>query len=250
MMRLLLSIALIFAITTPTLAGIVHVATASNFRQPLQILARSFEAQSGHKVRISAASTGKLYAQIRHGAPYHLFLAADQKRPKRLEQEGFAVPGSRFTYALGQLALWAPRHPFQGKPKALLEQTDPQHFAIANPKTAPYGMAARQTLKAMGLWQQLQGRLVRGENIAQTFQFIASGAAEMGFVARSQLSEEVRSKGYHWIVPSELYSPIRQDAILLKRGADNPAARAFHTFLQSDSTRALISRLGYGLDNH
>ncbi len=250
MMRLFLSILLMLAITPPALAGIVHVATASNFRQPLQLLARSFEAESGHKVRISTASTGKLYAQIRHGAPYHLFLAADQKRPERLEQEGLAVPGSRFTYAVGQLTLWAPQHPFQGEPKALLSQAGLQRFAIANPKTAPYGMAAQQTLKAMGLWKQLQGRLVQGENIAQTLQFIASGAAEMGFVARSQLSEETRSKGYHWMVPQTLYNPIRQDAILLRRGADNPAARAFHAFLQADSARALISTLGYGLDNH
>ena len=225
------------------------MATASNFKQPLQLLAQAFEEKSGNEVRISAASTGKLYAQIKHGAPYHLFLAADQKRPEKLEQEGFAVPGSRFTYAVGQLALWAPQQQFQGEAKTLISQTNLRRFSIANPKTAPYGVAARQTLKAMGLWGQLQGRLVRGENIAQTYQFIASGAAEMGFVALSQLSEEATLQGYHWIVPQELYDPIRQDAVLLKRGEDNLAAKAFHAFLQSDSARELITTLGYGLDN-
>jgi len=248
MIRLLLVLSLTFALVTPSLAEMAHVATASNFNQPLQLLAKSFEEKSGHNIRISSASTGKLYAQIKHGAPYHLFLAADQKRPKRLEQEGLAVPGSRFTYAAGQLTLWAPQQSFKGEAKALISQTDLRRFSIANPKTAPYGAAAYQTLKAMGLWEELQGRLVRGENIAQTLQFIASRAAEMGFVAYSQLTKEAKSTGYHWVVPQELHDPIRQDAVLLKRGADNPAAKAFHAFLQSDSAKALIASLGYG--NH
>ncbi len=249
MMRLLLFTALIFATVRPGLAATVQVATASNFSQPLRLLAQAFEKESEHKVRISTASTGKLYAQIKHGAPYHLFLSADQKRPEKLEQEGLAVPGSRFTYAMGQLVLWAPRQQFQGEAKALISQADLRRFSIANPKIAPYGVAARQTLKAMGLWEQLQGRLVRGENIAQTFQFVASRAAEMGFIAHSQLSEEVKSTGYHWMVPQALHDPIRQDAVLLKRGAENPAAKTFHAFLQSERARALISALGYGLDS-
>ncbi len=250
MTRLLLSLSLILTLVTPSLAETVHVATASNFRQPLRLLAQSFEKNSEHKVRISAASTGKLYAQIKHGAPYHLFLAADQKRPKKLEQEGLAITGSRFTYAVGQLALWAPQQQFQGKAKTLISQPGLRRFSIANPKTAPYGAAAQQALEAMGVWEQLSERLVRGENIAQTFQFVASGAAEMGFVALAQLSKEARSKGYHWVVPQEFYDSIRQDAILLKRGADNPAAKAFHAFLQSDSAKALINTLGYGLEEH
>lgn len=249
MIRLLLFAALILAAVAPTLADTVHVATASNFSQPLRLLAQDFEKKSKYKVRISTASTGKLYAQIKHGAPYHLFLSADQRRPEKLEQEGLAIPGSRFTYAVGRLVLWAPQQPFQGEAKALISQPGLRRFSIANPKTAPYGAAARQTLKAMGLWKPLQGRLVRGENIAQTFQFVASRAAEMGLVAYSQLSEEAKSTGYHWIVPQALYDPVRQDAVLLKRGADNPAAKAFHTFLQSDHARALISALGYGLDS-
>ncbi len=254
MIRLLLFATLILAAVAPTLADTVHVATASNFSQPLRLLAQAFEKKTKYRVRISNASTGKLYAQIKHGAPYHLFLSADQRRPEKLEQEGLAIPGSRFTYAVGQLVLWAPQQPFQEQPlqdeaKALISQPDLRRFSIANPKTAPYGAAARQTLKAMGLWKPLQGRLVRGENIAQTFQFIASRAAEMGLVAYSQLSEEAKSTGYHWVVPQALYDPVRQDAVLLKRGAENPAAKAFHTFLQSGSARALIHTLGYGLDS-
>ncbi len=251
MMRPLLFVMLILAGgAVPALAGTVQVATASNFSQPLRLLAQAFEKHHRHKVRISTGSTGKLYAQIRHGAPYHLFLAADQKRPERLEREGLALPGSRFTYAVGQLALWAPGQPFRGEARALIRQADLRRFSIANPKTAPYGAAARQTLKAMGLWESLQGRLVRGENIAQTFQFVASRAAEMGFVAYSQLSAEAKSNGYHWVVPQTLHDPIRQDAVLLKRGAENPAARAFHAFLQSDSARNLIRAQGYRLEPH
>jgi len=231
----------------PTMAETIHVATASNFSQPLKLLAKSFEENSSHTVRISAASTGKLYAQIKHGAPYHLFLAADQKRPEILEKEGLAITNSRFTYAVGELALWAPQQQFTGEAKALISQTDIHRISIANPKIAPYGIAARQTLKAMGLWEQLQGRLVQGENIAQTYQFIASGAAEMGFVARSQLSEEAKTKGYYWAVPPNLHDPIRQDAVLLKRGADSPAAKAFLAFLRSESAKEVIRAQGYGL---
>jgi len=250
MKSLFLSITLLLTTAASAIAETTHVATASNFSQPLQLLVQSFEEKSSHKVRISAASTGKLYAQIKHGAPYHIFLAADQKRPEKLEREGFVVNGSRFTYAVGQLALWAPQQQFTGEAKLLISQANIRRFSIANPKTAPYGMAARQTLKALDLWEQLQGRLVRGENIAQTYQFIASGAAGIGFVARSQLTEEARSKGFHWVVPQDLHDPIRQDAVLLKRGANNPAAKAFHAFLRSDSAKALISSLGYGLDDN
>ncbi len=235
---------------TPALAETVHVAAASNFSHPLRLLAKNFEAQSRHKVRISSASTGKLYAQIKHGAPYHLFLSADQRRAKILEQEGLTHPGSRFTYAVGQLVLWMPQQTFTGDAKTLISRADLRRFAIANPKIAPYGVAARQTLKAMELWKPLQGRLARGENIAQTRQFVASGAAEMGFIALSQLLAEAEPTGYHWVVPQALYDPIRQDAVLLKRGADNPAAKAFHTFLQSDDAKNLISRLGYAPPNN
>lgn len=250
MTRLFQFIALMLTVAAPTMAETTHVATASNFSQPLQLLAQSFEEKSGHKVHISAASTGKLYAQIKHGAPYHLFFAADQKRPEKLVQEGLAVPGSRFTYAVGQLALWAPRQQFTGDAITLISQTNLRRFSIANPKTAPYGMAAQQTLKALNVWAQLQGKLVQGENIAQTYQFIASGAAEMGLVANSQLTEGAKSNGYFWVVPQDLHQPIYQDAVLLKRGANNPAAKAFYNFLRSDSAKTLISTLGYRVSNN
>ena len=235
-------------VAVPATAATVHVATASNFSGTLHLLAESFEKSTNHRVRISSASTGKLYAQISHGAPYDLFLAADRARPERLEREGLAAAGSRFTYALGRLVLWAPGREFEGAANVLLAEADVRRIAIANPKTAPYGLAAQQTLEAIGLWPRLQGRLVRGENIGQTFQFIASGAAEMGFVALAQLPEESSSAGYRWLVQQELHQPIRQEAVLLKRGADNPAAKAFLAFLRSEQAQRLIVGQGYGLE--
>jgi len=230
------------------MAGTAHVAVASNFSVPLRLLAAAFEQQSGHQVKISAASTGKLYAQIKHGAPYHLFLSADQARPNRLVQEGLAIGDSRFTYALGRLVFWAPGAIFSGSADELMSKTDLRRFAIANPKTAPYGVAAQQTLEAMGHWLKLRGRLVRGENIAQTFQFVGSGAAEMGFVALSQLSEERATQGYHWVVPQALYRPIRQEAVLLKRGENNQVAKAFLAYLRSAEAGVLIKNQGYSLE--
>jgi len=244
-LRTLLFFLLLVAL--PAMAGAVHVATASNFNGTLRVLAKSYEATSGHQVTISAASTGKLYAQIRHGAPYDLFLAADEARPRLLEQEGLTVAGSRFTYALGRLVLWAPKRAFSGEAKALLSADDVRRIAIANPKTAPYGAAARQVLEAMGLWQGLKARLVRGENIGQTFQFVASGAAEMGFVALAQLTVRPE-QGYRWPVPQAFYRPIRQQTVLLKSAADNPAAMAFMDYLRSDEARDLILAQGYGLE--
>ena len=225
------------------------MATASNFSRTVHRLVESFERNTGHQVLISSASTGKLYAQIRHGAPYDLFLAADSARPERLEQEGLAATGSRFTYALGRLVFWVPQSEFKGAANVLMAKSNVRRIAIANPKTAPYGAAAQQVLEAIGLWRQLKGRLVRGENIGQTFQFVASGAAEMGFVAMSQLPEQSSSKGYRWLVQQELYRPIRQEVVLLKRGADNPAAKAFLIYLRSEAARQLIMGQGYGLDD-
>ncbi|VAX09515.1 Molybdenum ABC transporter, substrate-binding protein ModA [hydrothermal vent metagenome] len=246
-MKLRLLFMLLFVLG-PAAADTVHVAVASNFTVPLRLLAASFEEQSGHQIKISAASTGKLYAQIKHGAPYHLFLAADQARPERLVQDGLAIADSRFTYALGRLVLWAPGERFDGSADELMAKVDVRRFAIANPKTAPYGVAAQQTLEEIGQLTKLRGRLVRGENIAQTFQFVASGAAEMGLVALAQLSGENALTGYHWVVPQEMYEPIRQEAVLLKRGEDNLAAKAFLHHLRSTEARALIVEQGYGLE--
>jgi molybdate transport system substrate-binding protein len=195
---------------------------------------------------LSFGATGAFYAQIRNGAPFQVFLAADAKTPERLEQEGLAVAGTRFTYATGQLALWsaAPgRVDAQGE---VLRGASFERLAIANPKLAPYGAAAMQTLDKLGLLPALQGKLVQGENIAQTFQFVASGNAALGFVALSQVrAREPGARGSAWLVPAELHEPIRQDAVLLAAGRENAAATALLLFLRGESARAVIREFGY-----
>lgn len=237
-------------ITPPPLqAATVNVAVASNFAATLRLLATAFNRESGHQLRISSASTGKLYAQIVQGAPYDVFLAADSDRPERLVHSGLAVADSRFTYARGRLLLWGPRSGFAGDGAEILTQGRFRHLAIANPKTAPYGVAARQTLESLDLWEAIEPRLVRGENIGQAFQYVASGAAELGLVSRSQPTALNAGAGYGWPVPSHLHTPIRQQAVLLMRGADNPAATTFLTFLRSDTAAALIAEAGYLVDD-
>lgn len=222
------------------------VAMASNFAAAGQALARAFEAQTGHRLTLSFGATGKHYAQIVNGAPFDLFFAADAERPRRLEAEGHGVPGTRRTYAVGRLALWSPdpgRVDAQGR---VLAAGRFRHLAVANPRLAPYGRAARQVLEAAGLWERLQGRLVRGENIGQAYQFVASGNAELGFVAYAQiLGPDGRVRGSVWLPPQGWYTPIEQQVILLRRGADNPAARAFLDYVSGPDGQALIRRYGY-----
>jgi molybdate transport system substrate-binding protein len=226
-------------------AAKLHIAVASNFIEPMKALAAKFEQQSSFKVILSSGSTGKHYAQIIHGAPFELFFAADKARPRRLEQEGKVVAGSRFTYAIGQIVLWSPRTDFVDSEGKILEKAGFNHLAIANPKFAPYGEAARQILKARGLWHALQGRLVRGENIAQAYQFVKSGNAELGFVAWSQIRRPHRDvPGSYWHVPARLYSPIEQQAVILRETA---AAKAFVSFVKSKPARKLIAAYGYHL---
>ncbi len=227
-------------------AAEVRLAVAANYTGTMQVLAQRFEAQSGHRLRVSYGSTGKLYAQIEHGAPFDVFLAADRRRPRLLEAQERAVAGSRFTYARGRLALWsAGALPVTGP--ETLRRGGFAHLAIANPATAPYGLAAKQVLQKLALWKALQGRLVRGENIAQTYHFVDSGGAELGFVALSQLrGNGARPKGSAWSVPADLYAPIEQQAVLLNRGRDNPAARAFLRFLKGAQAQAVNARFGYG----
>jgi molybdate transport system substrate-binding protein len=238
---------LLLLCTGATLADTATLAVASNFTPTLRQLAQLFEQNSGHELRISSASTGKLYAQITHGAPFDLFLAADTERPVRLERSGLTLPGSRLTYALGRLALWAPRIDGEPDPAHLLRSYQFEHLSLANPKTAPYGMAAQQTLQYMGLWEDLKPRLVRGENVGQAYQFVDSGAAQLGFVALSQLASQT-VPGYIWQVPSGFHQPIRQQAVLLKQADGNTAARDFWTFLQSPPARRLIQEQGYGVE--
>jgi len=248
MRRPILSL-LLAAALTPLIAGAadVQVAVAANFLSTGRTLATRFEADHGDHVLISSGSTGKLYAQISHGAPYDVFLAADAHRPAVLEREGLTVPGSRFTYARGRLVLWSrdPRRiDAQGE---VLVQGQLQRIALANPKTAPYGTAARAVLIHLNLWQPYQSRLVRGENVGQTFQFAASGNVGAAFVALSQVRQlPTAQRGSHWLVPESLYPPIEQQAVLMRRAAGNDAARAFVRFLRSAQARELITAAGYG----
>jgi molybdate transport system substrate-binding protein len=226
------------------------VAVATNFAEVTAALAPEFEAATGHGLRVSSGSTGKLYAQIMNGAPYDLILAADQRRPKLLEASPEGVAGSRFTYAIGRLALWsADENRIGADGKAVLEGGDFRHLAMANPKLAPYGLAAKQTLTSLGLWAALRDRIVLGENIGQAFSLVATGNAEIGLVALSAvMSPNNRLSGSRWDVPAGLYEPIRQDAVLLAHGADNAAARAFLDFVKSAGARKLIAAYGYGAD--
>ncbi len=224
----------------------MQVAVASNFTAPMQVIAADFERATGHKAQLAYGATGKFYAQIKNGAPFDVLLAADDETPARLEKEGLVVPGSRFTYAIGRLALWSAKPGVVDARGEVLKQGTFKHLAIANPRLAPYGAAAVETLNGLGLLAALQPRFVQGENIAQTFQFVATGNAELGFVALSQIAAGGKPKsGSAWIVPSSLHRPIRQDAVVLGRGKDNPAALALMKYLKQDKARAIISAYGY-----
>jgi molybdate transport system substrate-binding protein len=231
-----------------TQAGEVHVAVAANFTAPMEQIAAAFAKETGHKLLLSYGATGKFYAQIKNGAPFEAFLAADDDTPAKLEREGMAVPGSRFTYAVGKLALWSPKPGYVDAQGQVLKAGAFQHLAIANPKLAPYGLAARELMERQGLWQGLQSRLVFGENIAQTYQFVGSGNAELGFVALSQISRPGGApQGSCWIVPQALYNPIRQDVALLAKGQGNAAAEQLLRYLKSDKAAAIIKSFGYDL---
>mgnify|MGYP006434380173 FL=1 len=229
----------------------VRVAVASNFLLPLKKLSGEFESLTGDKVVVISGSTGKLYAQIKQGAPFDVLLAADSLRPELLEKDGIGVPGSRFTYAVGRLALWsADSTLFLRNDLQIFNQKNFRYLAIANPKTAPYGKAAEQVLRKKGFWKQNQHRLVRGENISQTFQFLVTGNAEIGFIALSQLNRNHgQLKGYSWTVPSDWHDPIRQQALLLKRAKTNKAALEFLLFLKSKRIQKIIESYGYSLEH-
>jgi molybdate transport system substrate-binding protein len=229
------------------IADEAHVAVAANFAGSAKRLAGEFASQTGHKLTLSSGSTGKFYAQIRSGAPFDVLLSADAETPHRLEAEKLAVAGSRFTYALGRLALWSPKKGFVDGEGAILHTAGFGRLAIANPRLAPYGAAAKETLEKLGLWQALQSRIVQGENIAQTYQFVWSGNAQLGFIAYAQLRERGETSGSYWLVPEGLHTPLHQDAVLLVRGANNSAARAFLQFLGDKPARDSIRAHGYEL---
>lgn len=229
-------------------AGEVTVAVAANFAAPLARIGEAFTAATGHRLKVSAGATGQLQAQIVAGAPFEVLLAADEDSPRRLVEAGLAVAGSRFPYATGQLVLWSATPGLVDAQGAVLASRRFRHLAIANPKTAPYGRAALQVLQARGLADHLGPRLVTGQNVAQAYQFVATGNADIGFVALSQLiAAGTVSAGSHWRVPANLHAPIRQEAVLLKAGAGNPAAAALLAYLKGDAARALILAHGYAL---
>lgn len=240
----------LFALLGPAAAGAgqVQVAVAANFAAPMQSIAAAFERDTGHRAQLSFGATSKFYAQIKHGAPFEVLLAADAETPARLEAEGAAVASSRFTYAVGRLALWSARPNYVDDRGQVLKRGGFAHLALANPKLAPYGAAATDALKALGLLDALRPKFVQAENIAQAYQFVATGNAELGFVALAQVVKDGRiAAGSAWIVPAELHPPIRQDAVLLEKGRGQAAAAALLRYLKSEPAQAAIRSFGYEL---
>jgi molybdate transport system substrate-binding protein len=229
-------------------AGEVQVAVAANFTAPMQKIAAEFEKDTGHKAVLAFGATGKFYAQIVNGAPFEVLLAADDETPAKLEVEHQTVPGTRFTYATGKLVLWSAKDGVVDNQGQVLKTGDYAHLAIANPKTAPYGAAAIETLTKLNLLDRVQGKLVQGENIAQAYQFVSTGNAPLGFVALSQVWRDGKfTSGSGWIVPESLHAPIRQDAVILAKGSANPAAKALADYLKSDKAKDIIRSYGYAL---
>jgi molybdate transport system substrate-binding protein len=229
-------------------AGEVQVAVAANFTAPVQAIAADFEKDTGNKVVASFGATGQFYAQIKNGAPFEVFLAADDTTPAKLETEGMTVPGSRFTYATGALALWSAKEGYVDANGDVLKKNAYNHLAIANPKTAPYGLAATQALDKLGLTQAVASKIVEGQNISQAQQFIATGNAELGFVALSQIYKDGKiTSGSAWVVPASLHEPIKQDAVILNKGKDNPVAKQFSDYLKGPKAAAVIKSYGYTL---
>lgn len=227
-------------------AETISVAVASNFTAPMQKIAAQFEKDTGHKAELSFGATGKFYAQISNGAPFGILLAADDKTPAKIAQEGKGDAASRFTYSIGKLVLWSKQDGYVDANGEVLKTGKFQHVAIANPKLAPYGLAAEQTLTKLNLLDAIKPKFVQGENIGQTYQFAATGNAELGFVALSQVMEDGKIKaGSAWVVPAQMHEPIRQDAIVLNNAKDNVAAKALMDYLKGDKARAIISAYGY-----
>jgi len=242
------ALSLLAAIASPAIAAEVQVAVAANFTAPVQAIAAEFEKDTGNKVVASFGATGQFYAQIKNGAPFEVFLAADDSTPAKLEAEKAVVPGSRFTYATGKLALWSAKEGYVDDKGEVLKKNEYAHLSIANPKTAPYGLAATQVLAKLGLTQTVASKLVEGQNISQAYQFVASGNAELGFVALSQIYKDGKiSGGSAWVVPGELHEPIKQDAVILDKGKDNPVARQFVDYLKGPKAAAVIKAYGYAL---
>lgn len=226
----------------------VQVAVAANFTGPMEMIVPLFQQATGHKAVVSYGTVGKFYAQIKNGAPFEVLVSADEATPHRLEEDGLAIAASRMTYAVGKLVLWSTKPDLVDEQGAVLKQGNFKYLAVANPKLAVYGAAAVEVMKKMGVQAALEPKLVLGENITQTYQFVATGNADLGFVALSQIYKDGQyAAGSYWMVPAELYPQLKQDAILLKRGENNSAARALLDYLQSDSAKEIIRSFGYSL---
>ncbi len=229
-------------------AGEVSAAVAANFTAPVQRIVEQFQKETGHTVKLSFGSSGKFYSQIKAGAPFDVFLSADEKNPKLLEQEGLAQADTRFVYALGRLVLWSAQPGLVDDKGAVLGKGGYGKIAIADPKLAPYGLAAQEGLQKMNLWDKVQGKLVTGESIAQAYQFAATGNADLAFIALSQITKDSKvADGSYWLVPADVYNPIRQSAVLLTAAKDKAAAQAFLAFLKGGKAQAIMRSYGYGL---
>ena len=240
--------AVLLTCSAATLAGEAHLAVAANFAEPIKAVAAVLEKTTGHTLKVTLGATGKLYAQIKNGAPFDVLLAANTATPAALEKDGLAKPGSQFTYATGKLVLWSADAAKVDAKGEVLKGGNFRKVAYANPKTAPYGEAAVQAMDKMGLTAALTSKLVQGESIGQTYNFVHTGNAEIGFVAMSQVLEGGKLKGGSmWVVPQSLYSPIRQDAVMLQHGTNNPAALALVKLLQSPNIKDLIRSYGYDI---
>jgi molybdate transport system substrate-binding protein len=246
--RVLLGALLCGMMANTVYAGEVNAAVAANFTAPVQQIVAQFQKETGHTVKLSFGSSGKFTAQIKEGAPFDVLLAADEKNPQLLEKEGLAVEGSRFVYALGKLVLWSAQSGYVDDKGHVLRKGGYNKLAYADPKLAPYGLAAKETLEELGLWNEVQSKLVKGESITQTYQFAATGNAELAFVALSQITKDGKvTEGSWWIVPAHLYNPIKQSAVQLSAAKDKAAAQAFLTFLKGEKAKTIIRSFGYDL---
>ncbi|WP_095149237.1 molybdate ABC transporter substrate-binding protein [Pseudomonas sp. Irchel s3a18] len=243
----LASLFAVFALNSAQ-ANEVQVAVAANFTAPIQAIAADFEKDTGHKLVAAYGATGQFYTQIKNGAPFEVFLSADDSTPQKLEQEGDIVDGSRFTYAIGTLVLWSAKDGYVDAKGNVLTSNQYQHLSIANPKAAPYGLAATQVLARLGLTDKVKDKIVEGQSITQAFQFVSTGNAEVGFVALSQIYKDGKvTAGSAWIVPADMHDPIKQDAVILDKGKDNPAAKALVDYLKGPKAAAVIKSYGYQL---
>ena len=237
----------LIGLTCQAHADEVSVAVAANFAAPMQRIAPEFERETGHKIVASYGATGKFYAQIKNGAPFEVLLSADAETPARLTAEKLAVTATQFTYAVGKLVLWSAKPAVVDASGEVLKKGNFEHIALADPKLAPYGAAALQAMKALGVHEALTAKIVTAENISQSYQFVGSGNALLGFVALSQILRDGKIEGSHWLVPASLYQPIRQDAVILEKGKGKPAAEALMKFLKGDKAKTVIRSYGYDL---